>query len=67
MPVYRIPDRARADARERVDLCQQYRPIGISAVAAALSATKFAGRRAAEDTERPAETIENRYADPLAA
>ncbi len=31
--------RARRDPREQADLCGQYRPIGIGAVAAALSAT----------------------------
>lgn len=40
MPNFTEIDRTREQPRERTDLCQQYRPIGIGAVAAALTATQ---------------------------
>jgi hypothetical protein len=42
MPFAQEPVRARVSQRGRADLAEQYRPIGIGAVAAALAAT---GRR----------------------
>lgn len=53
-------ENAARDGRERPDLRRQYRPIGIGAVAAALSA---AGRSAG-DTARDAANSNERSSDP---
>jgi hypothetical protein len=64
MPSAKEPIRAETFRRGRVDLCRQYRPIGIGAVAAALTVT---GKR--EDAVQPAAERgdEQREIEPIAA
>jgi hypothetical protein len=56
VPNFTEIERTREQSRERPDLCQQYRPIGIGAVAGALTATQHLAvnpaRGAANSNER---------------
>jgi hypothetical protein len=66
MSILQEAKNARLATRERPDLSRQYRPIGIGAVAAALSAT---GRSTADNSNgRSSEQPEKyRYTDSMAA
>ena len=58
---------ARRESRERPDLEQQYRPIGIGAVAAALSVTGEKSERANQQDDAGASNERDHDQRPLAA
>jgi hypothetical protein len=65
MSILREPGTTPAGSRERTDLSQQYRPIGIGAVAAALSA--IGKQNTGGGNFSPPATQERRYPESIAA
>ena len=57
VPNFNETDRTREQTRERPDLCQQYRPIGIGAVAAAFTAAQNVPARPANGAANSNERI----------
>jgi hypothetical protein len=65
MPNAKDPVRAPTQQRSRTDLMKQYRPIGIGAVAAALTVKGKQESDAEQATDQPSE--QHREIEPLAA